>query len=274
MTAASCEQIVTPSEARSELSQVLASPDFAASRQLSNFLKFIVEETLAGRSDHLKERTVALGALGRSVDFDPRMDCVVRVMAGKLRRSLDRFYAFYAMQGAPHAVSIEVPKGTYRPLFRRREAIARVDGHAGRLDTELSTVAAARPVVAVTPLKLVTGDRRERLFADLLVDDVVVRLGRLGMIEVIDCLATQSPCRRSEDLRKAALRLHANFVFGGTVCRVSARVRLTVRLIYGQSGVLVWGDQYDRKTGSGQIRQQDHVADRISTGIGDFFARN
>jgi TolB-like protein len=274
MTAASHEQIVTPSEARSELSQVLASPDFAASRQLSSFLKFIVEETLAGRSDHLKERTVALGALGRSVDFDPRMDCVVRVMAGKLRRSLDRFYAFYAMQGAPHAVSIEVPKGTYRPMFRRREAILRVDGHAGRLDTALSAVAAVRPIVAVTPLKLFTGDPRERLFADLLVDDVVVRLGRLGMIEVIDCLATQSPCRRSEDLRKAALRLHANFVFGGTVCRVSARVRLTVRLIDGQSGVLVWGDQYDRKTGYGPIRQQDHVADRISTGIGDFFARN
>src|SRR5262245_15051380 len=92
MTLALDERIVTSDEARSELSCVLASPDFASSQQLTRFLEFIVVEALAGRANRLKEGTVARRALGRRTDFDPRLDCVVRVVAGKLRRTLDRYY--------------------------------------------------------------------------------------------------------------------------------------------------------------------------------------
>src|SRR5688572_260917 len=93
MTTASEQQVVAAGEAHAELARVLASPEFAASQQLSRFLQFVVTESLAGRSDRLKERTVARSALGRDDTFDSRLDCVVRVVAGKLRRALDRYYA-------------------------------------------------------------------------------------------------------------------------------------------------------------------------------------
>ena len=90
-------------------------------------------------------------------------------------------------------------------------------------------------------------------------------------LNVIDCLAVRAPWSRAGDLREAALHLHANFVFGGTVTRVGSNVRMSVRLIDSQSGVLAWGDQYDRQLGNGPLAQQDDIADRISTSIGEFF---
>ena len=198
MTAASDEQIVTSSEVRSELLRIIASPDFAASKQLTRFLEYIVDESLAGHAEILKERTVACRALGRGADFDPRLDCVVRVVAGKLRRSLDRYYT---LQGMSDSLCIEVPKGTYCPVFRRRHE--NVSNRQGP-DSAPTTVAAgggaaARPIVAVVPLKSFTGGPKEQFLADLLADDVAVRLGRIRGLEVIDCLAMCSAWNGTED---------------------------------------------------------------------------
>jgi TolB-like protein len=270
MTSASDEQIVTPGEARSELSRILASPEFVSSQQLTSFLEFIVAESIAGRADNLKERTVARRALGRGDDFDPRLDCVVRVVAGKLRRTLDRYYA---LEGASDALCIEVPKGSYCPVFRRRSESAREpdDGSPARQACDAAAETPPSPIVAVVPLKLLTEGPRERFLAELLADDVAVRLGRLPALEVIDCLAVRPPWNRAGDLRDAAQRLHASFVFGGTVTRVGSNVRFTVRLIDSHSGILAWGDQYDRQIDDGPLAQQDDVANRITMGIADFF---
>ena len=53
------------------------------------FLSFIVEETLAGRSSQLKGYTIAVAVYGRPERFDPQVDPIVRVEAGRLRRALD-----------------------------------------------------------------------------------------------------------------------------------------------------------------------------------------
>ncbi len=268
MTSAEGAQNVAPGETRSELLRVLASPDFAASRQLTNFLQYIVSESLAGRSENLKERTVARGALGRGTDFDPRLDCVVRVTAGKLRRSLERDYA---LQGAVDSVCIEVPKGRYCPVFWRRPSRAENGDKSAPIANATAQPVAARPKVAVVPLKSYTGGAKERFLADLLIDDVAIRLGRMSGLEVIDCMATRSSSNRARGLCQMALRLHANFVLGGTVSKVGHRVRVTVRLIDGDSGVLAWGDQYDLHIDNEPLKQQDDIADCIATGIGRHF---
>jgi len=270
MTPALDEQTVTPAEASAELLRILASPDFVASRQMASFLRYIVTEALAGRAENLKERTVARGALGREVRFDPRLDCVVRVVAGKLRRSLE---LYYALHGASDSIFIEMPKGSYCPVFRRRldRALIRPCESAGEEVRSANSNRSPERIVAVLPLKLITEGSKERLLADILTDDVVVRLSRLDGLEVIDCLATGLSRAGREDLRESAARLHADFVFGGTVSRVGCCVRLTARLIDGQSGALAWGDQYDREIDEGPLAQQDEIADRIVAGIRGYF---
>ncbi|RVU21000.1 hypothetical protein [Methylobacterium oryzihabitans] len=94
----------------------MRSGPFARSPKLAGFLRFVVEEELAGRGATLKAYTIATQALGRPKDFDPGVDPSVRVEAGRLRRAIDEGYAVIE---EPQPVRIRVPVGTYRPQFER-----------------------------------------------------------------------------------------------------------------------------------------------------------
>ena len=100
---------------RAALDRVVASEHLSKSPQLANFLRFVVEETLAGKSDRIKAYTIAADALGRDASFDPQNDPIVRVEAGRLRRVLDHYYM---NGGCNDPVVIEMPRGRYVPVFR------------------------------------------------------------------------------------------------------------------------------------------------------------
>jgi tetratricopeptide (TPR) repeat protein len=99
---------------RAELDRVLASDAFQAAPQLSTFLSFIVGRTIEGRADELKGYTIAVEGLGRPAGFNPQLDPIVRVEAGRLRRALAQYYAG---DGHGDAVRISIPVGGYVPVF-------------------------------------------------------------------------------------------------------------------------------------------------------------
>lgn len=100
----------------------MASAGFVATDRLKSFLRFVVEETLDGGADRLKGYTIALEVLGRGARFDPQNDPVVCMEAGKLRRCLERYYLGL---GRDDAIRIEIPKGTYVPVFVSRDDVER-----------------------------------------------------------------------------------------------------------------------------------------------------
>jgi hypothetical protein len=106
MSALSREQV------ESHLAAILASKSFAHSKRCSEFLKFVVEATLAGDSESLKERTLGVEVFGRGPDYDPSQDSVVRVKATEVRRRLREYYEKEAPDSPLH---IELPIGTYVP---------------------------------------------------------------------------------------------------------------------------------------------------------------
>src|SRR5690606_17184775 len=106
------------------LNRILSSELFARSSVFSSFLKFVVEETIEGRTDGLKEYTIGVNALGKSPDFNPQIDAIVRINAGRLRRLLNEYYTD---QGIMDPLKIEVVKGTYVPVFRT-QLIDKPDG--------------------------------------------------------------------------------------------------------------------------------------------------
>ncbi|MDX2150575.1 MAG: hypothetical protein SFV54_07565 [Bryobacteraceae bacterium] len=105
---------------RSHLKHVLASPEFSGSPRLSRFLTFVVETALAGEADHIKESLIAVEVYGRPADYNPQVDSTVRVEAGRLRARLREYYEANGAQ----RVAIEMPKGTYAPVFRLQAAPA------------------------------------------------------------------------------------------------------------------------------------------------------
>lgn len=106
---------------REELARVLASHEFRSSKRSQEFLRYVVESTLAGHGDSLKERTIAIDVFGRSADYDPSEDATVRVKAGEVRKRLG---LYYADRGAQDPIRIELPAGTYVPEFRAVETVA------------------------------------------------------------------------------------------------------------------------------------------------------
>jgi hypothetical protein len=110
-------------DCRAAAARVLASSAFQASPNLAAFLRFVIEATLSGQADRIKGYTIGTEALGRGRDFDPQTDPIVRVEAGRLRRTL---YSYYANGGANDPVVIALPIGSYVPTFTPREPAAAV----------------------------------------------------------------------------------------------------------------------------------------------------
>jgi hypothetical protein len=108
-----------PEDVRQELHRIINSSPFCDACRLTSFLSFIVEMTLMGNGKKLKAYTIAIEALGRSADFDPQTDPIVRVEAVRLRQALARYYSG---TGRDDPLVIEVPRGSYVPAFRHRNA--------------------------------------------------------------------------------------------------------------------------------------------------------
>jgi len=114
----------SPREVRAALDRIVTSPQFRPSLRLVSFLRYVVERTLAGGGDRIKSYTIAVEALDRDASFDPEHDAIVRVEAGRLRRALERYYAAV---GRDDSVVIDFPRGSYVPLFRRRQVPTAAD---------------------------------------------------------------------------------------------------------------------------------------------------
>jgi hypothetical protein len=110
----------SPADVRAELEQIVTGATFAQSDRLVSFLRFIVNETLAGRADHIKESVVGVEIFGRQPGYDPKGDPIVRVQARQLRQKLRDHYD---LPGRDGRVRIDLPKGGYVPQFRHEQPV-------------------------------------------------------------------------------------------------------------------------------------------------------
>jgi hypothetical protein len=97
-----------------QLEKVLQSHTLQNSESLKAFLRFVVEKTVDDEDVLLKEYTIATEVFGRNDDYDPRIDSVVRVQAGRLRTKL---HEYYTTEGKSDQIVIDLPKGHYHPVF-------------------------------------------------------------------------------------------------------------------------------------------------------------
>ena len=112
-------------DVRAELDRILASKGFATAGRLSKLLRHVVEKTLAGETDQLKEYAVGIEVFERDERYDPRLDSIVRVEAGRLRTRLDEYYN---AEGSSSPIRIALPRGGYSAVFEIRDQGSRDQG--------------------------------------------------------------------------------------------------------------------------------------------------
>ena len=177
-----------------QLHRILGSKLFVSSRRSQDFLRYVVDKSLAGSS--LKEYAIAVDVFERGGDYDPSVDATVRVEAGRLRA---RLREYYETEGKYDPVCISVPKGSYAAVFSVRELKAEAQQAA---QTNGSTVAHSplpvagipqmpvSPAVPFTPASAVepqqSGSHNERsrtlLIAATAIASVVVAAGVTGWL--------------------------------------------------------------------------------------------
>jgi hypothetical protein len=133
-----------------QLERILTSAQLVTSPSLSRFLRYIVEETVAGRSAEIREYTLGVHVFDRGDDFNPRLDPIVRVQARNLR---SRMAKYYEGPGAEDAIRIELPKGTYVPIFHKNvvEEELRVAGQAAVAATQPEPVEVSPFATSIMP---------------------------------------------------------------------------------------------------------------------------
>ena len=211
-----------------QLDRILESKTFSQVDRLKRFVRFIVSEAMNGRGADLKEYVIGVEVFGKEPSFDPRTDPIVRVQARRLRARLVRYYR---EEGQSDELVIDLPKGGYTPVFRRREA-------STAAKASLTTTFASRNTVAV--LRFVDHSPAASLqyFCGGLRDEIVHALTALRGLRVMAATvddADDSTRRRPE----AAL-----FVTG-SVRASGDRLRVTTQLLDGTTGCYVWSDATD-----------------------------
>jgi len=214
---------------RHQLDRILASPGFRRAEKLSAMLRFLVEETLAGRSNELKEYTIGVRVLERGDDFNPQIDPIVRVQARNLRNRLEEYYRTSGSEDSP---VIGLEKGSYVPIF------------LPRLDNSASPPRALP--IAVLPFANLSGDRDIEYFADGITEDLISALARQPELAVI--ARTSSfvfKAAGSFDSRSIGARLGVDFLVEGSLRREPGRIRINANLVEAANGHVRWSKAYD-----------------------------
>lgn len=254
-------RVTTPAQTAvvGALKRMLDSDELRSSVRSRDFLVYVVTETLAGRADRLKERTVARYALGRGGDFDTRTDPTARVQASRLRASMARYYAG---AGAEEALVIELPKGSYIPQFRYREPLP--------AERETGEAVPLRPGVAIVQFADLRGDEYRDLAAVALSEGLVRSLSAFPDLRIIGPVVAERGVTAPVDVCAVARLFDVEYVLVGTVRSTADVLRLMVRVHTGATGGVVWSEHYDEeRAGLPGFGDEDRLVARIAATVGD-----
>ena len=258
---------IPEADIRAELDRILASKGFASAGRLSKLLRYVVDKTLAGQSDQLKEYAVGVEVFERDEQYDPRLDSIVRVEAGRLRTKLDEYYNGH---GTSSPVRISLPRGGYEAVFER-PALAPPPAagappaprHRSRALVPLAAmllVAIAalvfwlgrdrrvppdlRPTAAVLPFEanMIGGDNSN--YSALITEAVTSELARLGTISVASYTSAMQFEGRRRPMSEIAAALRSAYVLEASVDDEASEILIVARLVDAETDRKMWVSDY------------------------------
>ena len=230
---------------------------------LSSFLKFVVDETLAGRDREIKEYSIGVNVLSRKPDFNPQLDSIVRMHAGRLRRALNEYYND---NGKKDLIRIEIPKGGYVPLFQSHKAIENSES------AEKINPTRNRPVVSVLPFRNINKDSSRDFFADGFGEQLCTDLTQFHDLAVISYYSSRHVAANTVDVKEAAKLLGAKYIVTGSIQNDKKHLWVRVQVNLGDNGEQLWTKSFERNnTASGLFEIQNEIVKSISKAIGGFY---
>ena len=260
---------IPAADIKAELDRILASKGFATAGRLSRLLRYVVEKTLAGEADQLKEYSVGVEVFDRDDKYDPRLDSIVRVEAGRLRSRLDEYYNG---EGAPSPIRISLPRGGYVAQFEPRAespaptsvAVPLVESRrrawaAWPLTAGLICAVAAMvvwlggwnrtppksgPAIAVLAFGQTQPTAEDESLAARMTESVTTELARLGTVGVASHTGAMQFAGMRRPLREIAAALNTSFILEASVEREPNGVLVTTRIVNAETDRKIWVADY------------------------------
>lgn len=240
----------SPHHIRTQLAKLLKSQAFSGTERLRLFLKFIVEQSLNFPNEPLKEIILGNKLYASGGDFDPRLSAVVRVDASRLRAKLREYYA---SEGVTDSLTIDLPKGSYTPVFREASTHADPGQEGSREQTT--------PSIAVLPFSNLS-PQTDDYFSDGLTEEIIHALSSIKGIRVVARASCFAMKHRNADIREIGRALNVELVLEGSVRISGDELRATVQLVNTGNGYQLWSRRYDRHL-SDVFSVQDDIAHEI-----------
>lgn len=267
---------------RAELNRILASKSFSGANRLTKLLRYVVDKTLAGDTTQLKEYSVGIEVFDRDEKYDPRLDSIVRVEAGRLRSRLDDYYNG---DGAASTIRISLPRGGYLAQFDRREIPAPVlapvpaPTRHSRIAIPLAigllvAIAALvfvllgrdrhpppdlRPTAAVLPFEanMIGGDNDN--YSAQMTEAVTSELARLGTISVASFTSAMQFEGQRRPMSDVAAALKSRYIVEASVDDEASGILVVARIVNAQTDRKMWVSDY-----RGQRDDVRGIAQRIA----------
>jgi TolB-like protein/tetratricopeptide (TPR) repeat protein len=234
-----------------ELKKIESSALFRNSEMLKRFLHFVVLETLDYPERTLKQYTIAVEALGRPGSFDPTLDPIVRIQAGRLRRNLKQYYA---QDGAQNMVVISLPVGSYVPIFKLNSTeVTNSSLPAEQLNEDV------KYTIAVEPLKDFRNTTDNDFLAEGFTQEMLVEISLYKHLQII---------RIGHDLNPSAKRNVARFIVSGSLTSSGNLHKLALTLTDNSSAQILWStkEKFNFPTGD-IITIQEDIATQVAQQI-------
>lgn len=296
----------TTDEICKQVERILTSEEFQAPKRGRNFLEFVVNETLAGRSDFLKAFTIANVVFGREASFDPQNDPVVRIEAGRIRKALERYYL---VAGQGDAVVITVPKGRYVPHFEyahgspapamtvvdtpenapdaeyedqnrpsqetRRTASVTLLGFGAVLTVGFALLLGLAPTLTLrdAPISALPPAAPEpkvivEFFDESSAADAGSDIARGLRDDIIGQLAKFDDIVVVADPLHGERAAYANFALQGNIQLDGSKLRAAARLVRHKDGAVIWANNFDADLqGQNKLAIQGNVARQIANAV-------
>lgn len=257
---------------RAELDRILAAKGFAGAGRLSKLLRYVVDKSLTGQTDELKEYAVGVEVFDRDEKYDPRLDSIVRVEAGRLRTRLDEYYN---TEGAASDIRIALPRGGYAATFERRNGaqapqapeapeapkapvhrqspavfalagllLAAIGLMVWMVSRDRSPQVDLRPTAAVLPFaaNMIGGDNQN--YSALITEAVTSELARLGTVSVASFTSAMQFENQRPTMSQVAEALKSNYVIEASVDDEASEILVVVRLVNAATDRKLWVSDY------------------------------
>jgi TolB-like protein len=259
-----------------ELERIFGDPHFTESAILKKFLSFIVQETIHGRSNCLKEYTIAINVLEKPSSFNPQENGIVRIHAGRLRRALAEYYND---MGRDDQIVITIPKGKYVPFFANRSNPAEAAIIERELHDEGLPIEDEDDVVlAILPFICMSKTGPANSFAEGLCLQINSMLMHLDQVSVIAYQAVKNLVLVHPDYKELGALVGFNHIITGGVQFLKDKLRVNMQLVECDSYKQIWSQTFERRlTKSNLFEIEDeicqHIINRVEKLCGQKYVR-